>query len=136
MEYDKSPAVPASRKQLGTYGESDSLRYLEEIGYRIVDANVRPLGGMRRGEIDIVAWDGEYLVFVEVKTRRRASFRTRPSEAVDRRKRKQIVTLANAYLAKHRLDEVSCRFDVVEVLHNGVVTEFNLIVNAFDAADI
>ena len=72
---------------------------------------------MARGEIDVIAWDGEYLAFVEVKTRRTAlGAQGSPAEAVGLRKQQQITRLALAYLAKHELDNVSCRFDVVAVV--------------------
>ncbi len=106
-----------ARKTMGSRGEAETVAFLETRGYRIVDTNVRPLGGMARGEIDVIAWDGEYLVFCEVKTRRvRAGSQGTPAEAVHFRKQAQITRLALAYLAKHDLDDVPCRFDVVEVV--------------------
>lgn len=106
-----------ARKATGARGERETLDFLEARGYRVVDTNVRPLGGMARGEIDVVAWDGEYLVFCEVKTRRTAlGAQGTPAEAVDARKQKQLTRLALAYIAKHDLDDVPCRFDVVEVV--------------------
>ena len=106
-----------ARKSTGARGEADSVAFLEARGYRIVDVNVRPLGGMARGEIDVIAWDGEFLVFCEVKTRRMAlGSQGTPAEAVHFGKQKQITRLALAYLAKHNLDDVPCRFDVVEVV--------------------
>jgi putative endonuclease len=106
-----------TRKTTGAMGERETLEYLESLGYRIVDTNVRPLPGMARGEIDVIAWDGEFLVFCEVKTRRTAlGQQGSPAEAVDARKQKQLTRLALAYLAKHALDDVNCRFDVVEVV--------------------
>ncbi len=106
-----------ARKTIGSRGEEETVAFLETRGYRIVDTNVRPLGGMARGEIDVVAWDGEFLVFCEVKTRRvAAGAQGTPAEAVGARKQAQLTRLAWAYLAKHNLDDVSCRFDVVEVV--------------------
>lgn len=106
-----------TRKTTGARGERETLDFLEARGYRIVDANVRPLPGMARGEIDVIAWDGDYLVFCEVKTRRTAhGNQGTPAEAVDARKQRQLTRLAFAYLAKHALDDVNCRFDVVEVI--------------------
>ena len=106
-----------ARKATGARGERETLDFLEVRGYRVVDTNVRPLGGMARGEIDVIAWEGEYLVFCEVKTRRTAlGNQGTPAEAVDARKQKQLTRLALAYIAKHDLDDVPCRFDVVEVV--------------------
>ncbi len=122
-----------TNKTTGAAGERDTLAFLEAQGYRVVDTNVRPLGGMARGEIDVIAWDGEYLVFVEVKTRRAAlGEQGTPAEAVDVRKQKQLTRLALAYLAKHNLDDVACRFDVVTIVRpRSGPARFTLLRNAF-----
>ena len=124
-----------TRKATGAQGEQETLTFLQSRGYRIVDTNVRPLGGMARGEIDIIAWDGLYLAFVEVKTRRTAlGAQGSPAEAVDGRKRRQIALLAQAYLGKHDLDEIPCRFDVVSVVKRPPAPLlFTLLRNAFEA---
>lgn len=124
----------SGHKALGAGGEADAARFLEAQGYRIVDVNVRPLPGMARGEIDLIAWDGDVLVFVEVKTRRAARGRQgTPAEAVDARKRRQLAGLAEAYLAKHDLDDVPCRFDLVAVVERpGAPVLLSLLVNAFE----
>lgn len=126
-----------NRKAYGARGEADTAGWLEERGYRVVDANVRPLPGLARGEIDLIAWHDDVLVFVEVKTRRRArGAQGTPGEAVDARKQRQLVALASAYLAKHELDDVPCRFDVVEVVErDGAPPQFTLLVAAFDATE-
>ena len=125
--------MPEAGKTVGRRGEEETVAFLEARGYRIVDTNVRPLGGMARGEIDIVAWDGAYLVFCEVKTRRVASgAQGTPAEAVGPAKQKQITRLAMAYLAKHELNDVDCRFDVVEVVRRPPApARFTLLRNAF-----
>ena len=122
-----------NNKSTGASGERDTLAFLEARGYGVVDINVRPLGGMARGEIDVIAWDGEYLVFVEVKTRRAASGQQgTPTEAIDARKQKQLTRLAMAYLAKHNLDDVPCRFDVVAVIRpRSGLARFTLLRDAF-----
>ena len=114
------------------------MTFLETRGYAIVDTNVRPLGGMARGEIDIIAWDGEYLVFCEVKTRRMAvGAQGTPAEAVHLQKQKQLTRLALAYLAKHDLDDVPCRFDVVEVVRRPPApARFTLLRDAFPTAEL
>jgi putative endonuclease len=132
-----APAPVDGRKQLGALGEQETALFLERLDYRIVDANVRPMGGRKRGEIDLVAWNEDCLVFIEVKTRRAASNTGHtPAEAVDVRKRRRLVELANAYIARYALDDVPCRFDVVEVVRAGSETSLSLITNAFDAGDI
>lgn len=126
-----------ARKTIGSRGEAETVAFLEARGYRIVDTNVRPLGGMARGEIDVIAWDGEYLVFCEVKTRRVASGRQgTPAEAVHAKKQAQLTRLALAYIAKHDLDDVNCRFDVVEVVRcPPAPAKFTLLRDAFPPAE-
>ena len=126
------------RKTIGARGEAETVAFLETRGYAIVDTNVRPLGGMARGEIDVIAWDGEYLVFCEVKTRRVASgSQGTPAEAVHARKQLQLTQLALAYLAKHNLDDVDCRFDVVEVVRRPPApARFTLLRNAFPPTEV
>lgn len=124
-----------TRKATGASGERETLVFLEAQGYRVVDVNIRPIEGMARGEIDMIAWDGEYLVFIEVKTRRTAiGPQGSPAEAVDTRKRKQLTKLALAYIAKHNLDDVPCRFDVIAIVQrpNSPMT-FTLLRDAFTA---
>lgn len=127
-----------TRKVTGSLGERETLDYLESQGYRIVDANVRPLPGMARGEIDVIAWDGEFLVFCEVKTRRMAlGQQGSPAEAVHLRKQKQLTRLALAYLAKYALDDINCRFDVVEVVQRtNRPTQIHLMRDAFPPFDV
>ena len=126
-----------ARKSTGARGEADSVAFLEAQGYKIVDTNVRPLGGMARGEIDVIAWDGEFLVFCEVKTRRMAvGAQGTPAEAVHYQKQKQLTRLALAYLAKHDLDDVPCRFDVVEVVRRPPApARLTLLRDAFSPMD-
>jgi putative endonuclease len=94
----------------GTEGEDLAVAYLEGLGYRIHKRNYR----FGRGEIDIVAQDGETLVFIEVKARRSNSFGD-PEEAVTLRKRRQIRKIAHGYLFERRIDDRECRFDVIAV---------------------
>ena len=97
------------RRLIGMEGEAVARRFLKGLGFRIVEENfVCPLG-----EIDLIAKDGEILVFVEVKARRSARFGT-PAESVHARKQRQILRVAEAYLRERRL-KVPCRVDVVAV---------------------
>jgi putative endonuclease len=105
----------------GRAGEEAAQALIERSGYRIVDTNVRfgRTSGLT-GEIDIVAWDGPTLCFVEVKTRRGTPGRVFPEEAMTERKQRQIARLALAYAAKTDLlsgdSDVGLRFDVVTVI--------------------
>ena len=103
-----------ARQQLGEYGESVACQALRRRGYEILDRRVRQRGG----EIDIVARDGDVVVFVEVKTRAGAAFGG-ASAAVTPLKQRRLTALATAYLAHRRWIDRPCRFDVVtvEVVH-------------------
>ena len=68
-----APLPPDNRKLTGNRGEQFAADHLRSQGYEIVAVNVRPLPGMARGELDIVAYDGPTLCFIEVKTRRSRS---------------------------------------------------------------
>jgi putative endonuclease len=109
----KAPAPlvrPTARQALGRSGERLAERTLRAHGYRILARNFR----CRYGEIDLVAEDGEELVFVEVKTRRGASYGT-PEEALTRRKQQHMLAAAGHYLDLHGACERPWRIDVVAV---------------------
>jgi putative endonuclease len=98
------------RRGTARSGEALAALFLRLKGYRIEARNWRcPLG-----ELDIVAWDRDTLVFVEVKARSGASAGT-PEEAVDARKQARLVQLAEAYLAQRHGPTPPCRFDVIAV---------------------
>jgi len=101
---------PGRRQQLGRLGEHLAVRYLQEHGYEIRTTNYR----CAVGEIDIVARDGECLVFVEVRTRQCPEFGL-PEESVDHRKLHKLVDLAETYLQQHEEDAGPCRIDVVAI---------------------
>ena len=96
---------------LGNKGERLAARYLRRQGLKILVRQHRS----RWGEIDLIALDGDCIVFVEVKTRRSDSA-GHPVEAVTYGKQKQLSRLALAYLKRHGLLERPARFDVVTVL--------------------
>lgn len=97
--------TPLNRRRAGDRGEDLACRFLETRGYRILARNFRT----RRGEIDIVACEGEILAFIEVKSRAHDRFGS-PEEAVGPAKRRQILHMAREYLGGR---ETTCRFDVV-----------------------
>ena len=112
-------------KRHGNYGEIAAEGYLAAKGYEILEKNFRS----GHTEIDIIAKDGEYLVFVEVKYRRQLNF-GRPIEAISRRKQLNLISCAYGYLAREGLSDVPCRFDVVEVFGREWLT-INHIENGF-----
>jgi len=120
-----------NRKGLGSAGEDAAVEYLASMNFQILARNFR-VG--RLGEIDIIAREGEYICFIEVKTRSSTYFGM-PSEAVVRRKQENIRRLAWAFLKQHGLTGENVRFDVVEVLSEGKGLQgkisINLIRNAF-----
>lgn len=113
-----------NKRAVGAAYERRAGAYLAEQGYQIIEYNFR----CRRGEIDIIAKDGAYLVFVEVKYRRDAASGS-PLEAVNRKKQQTISKTASYYCLTHGYGETTpCRFDVAAVCSN----EICLIKNAFE----
>ena len=115
-----------SKSETGTTGESTAAEYLERHGYRIVMANFTvPIGrntkGVQiKGEIDIIALDGETLCFVEVKTRAVEGL-AGTVRSVDLRKQRLITRTARVYRRVFALGDVQYRYDVVTVV-GGEVT--------------
>ena len=113
--------VAAPHFDLGRRGEELAIEHLTRLGYRVVVANFSvPIGRNRRdtlisAEIDVVAYDGPTLCFIEVKARASDDFAP-PHVNVDLRKRRQIVRAARAYRAMFGLMNASYRYDVVTVV--------------------
>lgn len=99
-----------SRMELGRHGERIAKRYLQSKGMVIEDQNVRN----RMGEIDIIARDDAYLVFVEVRTRRGRRYGT-SLESVNTTKQRRLVSVARYYLAEKGMIDTLCRFDVIGI---------------------
>lgn len=99
-----------SRHILGKNGEDKAVKYLEKQGYTIIERNFL----CRQGEIDIIALDEKYLVFVEIKSRTSAEYGL-PSESVTERKKKHMLKAIQYYLYKRNLENVDIRIDVIEV---------------------
>ena len=117
-EPQTGPSCGDQRVVRGRRGEEAARVLLERRGYQIVDVNVRfgKRSGLR-GELDIIAWDGQTLCFVEVKARRQGWGDIAPAAAVTPAKQTQIARLAVAYAIRYGLnDGIPLRFDVVAVL--------------------
>jgi putative endonuclease len=123
--------LPLRKKALGERGEMVAARFLKKLGYRIVTTRLR----QRYGEIDIIAVDGQTVVFVEVKTRR-LDLTTQPAEAVDCVRQQRLTRAGLAFLKYHNLLEYASRFDIVEIIWpaDAKVPEIRHIVDAFPAA--
>ena len=110
-----------SSPSLGERGERLAADFLVKNGYRLVVANFKvPVGRNSKGvsvtgEIDIIALDGETLVFIEVKTRRSAEF-TPVITNVDTRKQRQIIRTAKVYRKIFAIRDMATRYDVVTIL--------------------
>src|SRR5205807_5659582 len=116
-------SIPARAQhfELGERGEALALEHLERAGYHIVAANFSlPIGRNLRdvivnAEIDIIAYDGPLLCFIEVKTRASDQFAP-PQTNVDRRKQRQIARAARGYRRMFGLMKAPYRYDVVTVV--------------------
>lgn len=95
---------------IGRSGEEIALRYLKRKKYRIIGKSFR----MFRGEIDIIAFERRTLVFFEVKTRSSKDFGL-PEESVTVAKQNQVKKIALGFLAKKKLEDAECRFDVISI---------------------
>ncbi len=101
-------------RQTGVKGETYAYWYLRRQGYTPVARNYTVAG--IKGEIDIVAYDGPVLVFVEVKTRSASGpWQARPEEAVNHEKRRNLSRMARQFLRSRRIESATCRFDVLAI---------------------
>jgi len=114
----------ASHLRTGRIGEAQAERFLKQTGLKIVSRNVR----VGYDEIDLIARQGDTLIFVEVKTRASEDF-GRPAAAVNRAKRKKLSRAAIHFMKRHKLRPPYIRFDIVEVI--GGKPEIRHIQNAF-----
>ncbi len=115
-------------KEIGKIGEDLAIKYLEKQGYKILERNFHS----QQGEIDIVAKDGEFLVFVEVKN---YSYRSLgcPLGAIKKNKKESIIHAARTYLYKNSIKNINCRFDVVSIYQRcDEDRAIELIKNAFE----
>lgn len=118
-----------STQNIGEKGEEYTVKFLEKKKYNILERNYRK----RYGEIDIIAENKNYIVFVEVKTRHKDSM-TSAADAVNRQKQIRIIKTASLYLAENETEKF-CRFDVCEVYVNSdnlKLVDINYIEAAFE----
>jgi putative endonuclease len=117
------------RHHIGAWGEEIASQYLEAKGYRILARNWRT----QEGEVDLVAQDGETVVFVEVKTRTSKDFGW-PEESITATKRRRLQRSALAYLSDQDLIDILWRIDVIAIDRNqsGGVERLEHYIDAVD----
>ena len=120
-----------TKRMIGDIGENTALNYLSEKGMKLIERNYT----VRGGELDLIMRDGECVVFVEVKTRRKNSMGM-PLEYITAVKRERIMRTAREYINANGLYDTAVRFDAVEVIYEiqkGVIVIVNVnhIENAF-----
>jgi putative endonuclease len=115
----------AEHNEMGQRGEKVAQSFLAEKGYKILNVNWRN----RKAEIDIIAMDGDTLVFVEVKTRQ-SNLYGDPENAVDLKKKRRLIHAANAYVSKYRIEN-DARFDIISILIEKNATVINHYPDAF-----
>ena len=118
-----------ARLELGRYGEDLAYKRIKRLGYRKIIRNYRcPLG-----EVDLIANDGDTLVFIEIKTRR-----GKPTgyakEAVNARKQRQLSKVALSYMKSNNCSDAKARFDVIAISIKDDKPEIEVVKNAFDLA--
>ncbi len=116
----------------GALGEDEAVRLLKMHGYKILERNYR----VRGGEIDIIAKDGEYICFVEVKLRKNNNYGT-PGEYITYQKREKLIKTAMLYSQRKHLENNPMRFDAVlinaENLNNKLKVHYSEVIkNAFE----
>lgn len=114
------------RHLFGSAGESAAAAYLKKKGYKIVGQNFT----CRFGELDLIAQKGNYIVFVEVKTRKNERF-AEAREFVTRAKQERVLRAAMLWLQSNETD-LQPRFDVIEVVGEGLRQTIRHIENAFE----
>ena len=113
-----------SKREIGSIGENLATKYLESLGYHILDRNFKA----KQGEIDIIAVDRNVLIFVEVKTRTNGAY-GRPIDAINKVKQKHIKETTKFYIYKNNLQDYYVRVDAIEVYDTGKKAIINHIKN-------
>lgn len=109
---------------IGKQGEDIATQYLKGKGYKILERNFHS----QQGEIDVIAKDDQFLVFIEVKNYSFRSFGT-PLGAVNRAKKMSMIHAARTYLHNKNIKDINCRFDVLAIYN---YERYELIKDAFN----
>jgi putative endonuclease len=117
------------RLDLGKLGEELALKKVKSLGYKCITRNYR----CALGEIDLIAKDGDTLVFIETKTRKGKSLGY-AKEAINDRKKRQLSKVALLYMKANNCCDIKSRFDVVAINLIGDKEQIEVVRNAFDLA--
>ena len=131
--FRKRATNPTPRLELGERGEDAAVKFLRHDGYKILVRRFKS----HAGEIDIIARQKDWLVFIEVKTRQMEQYGA-PSEAVNKAKQRHMVRAALDYLRLINNPQIKFRFDIVEVLLREDAQnpyDICIIPNAFDVTE-
>ncbi|MCX6170043.1 MAG: YraN family protein [Ignavibacteriales bacterium] len=116
-----------NKRKTGNYGEDLACKFLQQLGYQIVERNYF----YGHGEIDIIVKDKDELVFIEVKYRTNDEYGP-PELSISKGKQKLIRRTAEAYLFDKKISEQNCRIDLIAILHlKDEKPKINHIKNAF-----
>lgn len=116
------------RSQLGKFGEQEAADFLKCRGYAILEQNFKT----KVGELDIIAREGDYVCFIEVRTKT-TDWHGHPFESISMRKRHKLIQTALWYLQQKRLDDAKVRFDVVAIISEEKENpRIELLKNAFE----
>jgi putative endonuclease len=115
-----------SQRSKGRVGEEIAADFLKRTGYEILEQNYF----FNHGEIDIIAKEGNTLVFVEVKSRRSTAF-GEPEESVTPKKQELLRRTAEGYVQQKNIGEIDCRFDVVSVMTKDGKADCKVLKNCF-----
>lgn len=111
---------------VGSWGEEIAESYLKKKGYTILNRNFRS----KIGELDIVARDGNVIVFIEVKTRNKLSYGL-PCESINEIKKRHIKRMADFYTMINNIEDIDLRIDVIEIFIIEDTVSVHHIENAF-----
>lgn len=135
MKFTEKPLLKNLSKtsvSIGKLGEDEAAKILKKQGYTILERNYT----VRGGEIDIIARDGEYTCFVEVKLRKNNNYGT-PAEMITPTKKKRLIRAAQVYSVKKRITDCPLRFDAVVINGEEIngklkIIQTEVIKNAFE----
>jgi len=112
--------------EIGKEGEEIAQDYLQKLGYQILERNYRS----QQGEVDIIARDRDFLVFVEVKYYSYRSYGS-PVGAVRKAKKQSVIHAAQTYIYKNNIKNTYCRFDVVAIYRRSNSMKIDYYKDAF-----